>query len=104
MGASPAVDARPEPVAFQGDAKVLEHPLSVVPAQVRFGDGGGALGKQAGQQDRAFHLSARHWRNVVDAVQRATVDAQRRAPFGTLRGDARAHLAERFDHTPHRPV
>ena len=88
----------------QLDAEGLEHPLRVVPAQVRFSDGGYSLGEQASQQDRTFNLGARHGRHVVNGVQRTSVNAQGRAPLCTLRRDARTHLVERVDDSPHGPM
>ena len=90
-----AVHGRP---AAEGGQRAL----GVVARRGRLGDAGRALGVQAGEQDGALDLRARHVRLVGDAVQPRAVDRQRRVAVGRL--DAGAHALERLDDPPHRPA
>src|SRR2546423_15466942 len=57
--------------------KIIKNELGMIPTGRRLIDGGFAFGKHTGQQNGAFHLSARDGRSVMNAAQRAPVNAQR---------------------------
>ena len=81
-----------------------EHPLGVVAALLRLDHRRLALGEEAGQQDRALHLGARHLEHVARAAERAAPHHHRREPVALARAEVRAHPPERVDHAPDRPA
>jgi hypothetical protein len=57
---------------------------------------------QAGEQDSALHLGARHGRLVGNPMQRPAGDRERRPVV--RRGDPCAHPGQRLDDAAHRPA
>src|SRR3954471_13196387 len=81
--------------------EIIEHFLHVVSRRHRFFNRGFAFCKETGQQQRAFHLCARHRWAVLNSMKRPAVDAQRRRSLRTFSNDAGAHLTKRRDHSVH---
>ena len=79
----------------------LEHELGVVARRHGLDDGRLAVGVEAREEDRRFHLSARDRELVGDPVQRPPLDTHRQVPL--LRLDTGAHARERLGDPPHRP-
>ena len=63
---------------FDLRAELLERDFGVVARADRLADDGVALREQAGQQNAALDLRAGHGELVIDAMQRAAVDGERR--------------------------
>ena len=70
----------------------------------RLGDRGLAIRLQAGEQQRRLHLRAGDVEDVRRAVQRSSVDDERRAAVAARAADRRSHARERIGDTPHRPA
>ncbi len=80
--------------AGERGAEGAEGVLGVVAGADGFGEGGGALGLKAGEEDGGLDLGGGDRRVEVDGVQRAAVDGDGRVAVGEV--DACAHLAERL--------
>src|SRR6266496_836151 len=99
-------------VAEDGDAamsvhgcsnqKIIKHPLHMIPRRYWLDHGGFALGKEAGQQQCAFHLRACHRRSITNATQGTALDPQRWRLFGTLGDNICTHLTKWRDNAVHR--
>ena len=76
--------------------------LGVISRGGRLLDDRRALGLQAGEQHGALDLGARDLGAIADALQRGTVNGQRR--LLVVRLDARAHQLERHDDPSHRAL
>ena len=63
--------------------------------------GGGAVGAEAGQEDRALDLGARHRQAVVDPVQPTTAHDQRRETTAVAAVDRGPHDPQRPGHAVH---
>ena len=78
-----------------------ERPLGVVARRGRLGDRRLPFGRDAGEQDRAFHLGGGDGQSERDAVERPSDDLHGRVAVGG--GDRRSHLPQRSRHPLHRP-
>jgi hypothetical protein len=76
----------------------------VVARQVRLRHRGLAVREEAGQEDGALHLSARHLQVVARAAQRRAPHDDRGHAVATARQDLGSHAAERVDDAPHRAL
>ncbi len=74
----------------------------VVAGRLEFRHARRARRAEAGQQDGALDLRARHLRHVVNGLEGAATDGHRQTPAVGL--DARPHPAERLDDAAHRPA
>jgi hypothetical protein len=90
-----AVDANIEAERGEGSLRVIAgwHPLR---------HRGFAFRVQAGEENGALDLGARHGRPEIDAMKSTTLDSERGMPLGRV--DARAHLSQRRDHASHGPT
>jgi hypothetical protein len=86
------------------DAEVGHEALGVVAGLDGLHDAGLARGKEACQEDGAFHLSTGHGEAVSDGLQLAAADLQRSTDFITLAFHFRTHEAEGIRHTLHRSL
>src|SRR5258707_5693752 len=101
-------------VAEHGDAaisvqrcsnqKIIKHHLHMIPSRYWLDHDGLALGKEAGQQQRAFHLRACHRRAITNTTQGTAPNPQRWRPFGTFPGNISTHLAKVRAHSLHPAV
>src|SRR5215468_4672505 len=89
------------PVHCCPDQEIIKHHFHMVPSWRWLDHGGLALGKQAGKQQRAFHLRACNRRLVTNAAHGTAPDAQRWRLFGTFRDNLRTHLAKRRNDAVH---
>ena len=80
--------------AGEGGAEGAQGQLAVVAGAHGFAHGGGSGGLQAGQQDAGLDLGAGHGRGVVDGLERAAFDGERRVAVGER--EARAHGFQRL--------
>ena len=78
--------------------------LGVLPGRHGLADGGLPLGRQAGEQHRPLDLGAGDRQPVVDPLQAAAPDGQRREAATLASIDAGAHLAQRLRHPVHGPA
>ncbi len=81
-----------------------QHLLGVPPRRQLLANRRLPLGGQAGEQDRAFDLGARHGQAVVDAPQRATADHEGREAPALAPVDPGPHLPQRLRHPIHGPA
>ena len=86
---------------FDVPAKRRDRQFRMISCRRRFVDGGSSLEVQARQQHRALDLGAGHRRRVLDRMEPAAGDRERRAAVDGL--DAGAHAGERIDDPLHRP-
>ncbi len=83
------------------DAEGRHQFLRVGPCRLGLDDRRGAIGRQAGKQDTALHLGARHGWRILNAVQPATLNRERRQRRTPDPADRCPHGPERVDHPVH---
>jgi hypothetical protein len=85
------------------DAEGAQREFAMIARTNRLLDDGLAVGEQSGKQHASLDLRARHLGLVVDRLQRAAMNFQRR-PSAFLRLNASAHLRQRLNDSRHRPA
>ena len=86
--------------AVEGGAEGSECVFGVIAGADGFGEAGGAVSLEAGEEDRSFDLRAGDGGVEVDGAERAAVDGNGGVAFDEF--DSRAHLAERLAYAFHR--
>src|SRR5437868_14454883 len=83
------------------DQEIVKHHFQMIPSWCWFDHRGFALGKEAGQQQCAFHLRACNRRSITNTTQGTALNAQRRRLFRTFRYNVCTHLAKRRNDAVH---
>ena len=99
----PAANRQRRAVLFNAPAETAQHPLAVVATDARLRHPRRAVGEQPGEQQRRLQLRARHRQGVINAMQRAAMNNQRRRTR-LAGGDFRAHQGERLGDAAHWPL
>src|SRR2546426_12799965 len=81
--------------------KIIKNELCVISAWRRLIDRRFSFREKAGEKHGTFHLRTSDWRSVINAAQRASVDAKRRRLFGPFGYNVGAHLSKRRNDAIH---